>query len=147
MIQTEHFTFSEFVMSSTAIRHGIDNTPSQNLLPNIKRTLDGLERIRSAIGLPIHINSGFRCDQLNRLMGSHKSSQHLKGQAADIIAPKYGNPYKLALAIVEDSNIINFDSLILEFGHWVHISFTAIPRNSVFTIRNLKEGYIKGLVL
>jgi hypothetical protein len=147
MIHTEHFSFEEFILSPTAIRHGIDNNPPNNVLPDILRTMNGLEKIRSVIGLPIRITSGYRCEALNRLVGSHKSSQHIQGRAADIISPRYGNAFQLAKAISEEMDSCGVDKLILEFGRWVHVSFTAIPRKEIYTIRSVKEGYVKGLMI
>lgn len=44
----------------------------------------GLELLRGHIGLPIHINSGFRCPANNARVGGSPRSQHLAGRAADI---------------------------------------------------------------
>lgn len=146
MIHTEHFSFEEFILSPVAIRNGIVNDPPDHLLPNILKTMTGLEKIRSIVDAPIKVLSGYRCEELNRIIGGHKSSQHIKGQAADIICPKYGNAYQLAKAILEEMDSCGVDKLILEFGRWVHVSFNDSPRKEVYTIRSVKEGYIKGLM-
>jgi len=43
-----------------------------------------LQRVRTAIGKPLVIVSGYRCNEHNRAVGGMKSSQHLVGNAADI---------------------------------------------------------------
>mgnify|MGYP003609914281 CR=1 FL=1 len=43
-----------------------------------------LDLLRSVFGLPIRINSGFRCAKHNQAVGGSASSRHLAGLAADI---------------------------------------------------------------
>lgn len=46
--------------------------------------LDRLQKLRTAIGRPIIINSGFRCPIRNTQVGGSPTSQHLQGRAVDI---------------------------------------------------------------
>ena len=80
-----HFKLSEFVVSETASRHGIDNTPPEEAVENLRRLCQGtLEPLREALQLPVVITSGFRTKELNdRLAHSSERSQHMQGCAAD----------------------------------------------------------------
>ena len=80
-----HFKLSEFVVSETASRHGIDNTPPGEAVENLRRLCQGtLEPLREALQLPVVITSGFRTKALNdRLAHSSERSQHMQGCAAD----------------------------------------------------------------
>mgnify|MGYP000044182839 CR=1 FL=1 len=46
-----------------------------------------LQKLRGRIGKPIVVISGCRCAKHNRAVGGAKSSQHLRGTAADVVAP------------------------------------------------------------
>lgn len=74
---TENFSLWEFECSC-----GCD-TP-EDVLVNIKNLAEELQKIRNHIGEPIGVNSGYRCIEYNRYIGSNDSSQHVKGKASDI---------------------------------------------------------------
>ena len=77
---TEHFKLSEFTNSSTATARGIDNTPNEQQIANLKRICEEiLEPLRAFAGQPIIIGSGFRCPALNKAVGGVKNSQHMTG--------------------------------------------------------------------
>jgi len=120
---SEHFTTEEFEKSRTANKEGIDNRiKSDIILNNIKNLCENiLEPIRAEFG-PVHISSGYRSIALNRKVDSQDSSQHILGQAADIMVKG------VDVAIVADfiNNYTNFDQVIEEHhknSSWVHVSF------------------------
>lgn len=81
---TPHFTLAEFVRSGVAIRHNIANTPTPNAINNLRLLCENvLEPLRRRFGV-IRITSGYRCEELNNMVGGKPNSQHLLGQAADI---------------------------------------------------------------
>lgn len=141
-----NFRLSEFTLSQTASREGIDNNPPKSLMPRLINLAQGLERVRGLVGSPIVITSGYRSPELNRKVGGSKNSQHMFGEAADIVAPRWGSAMDLAQLIEINKEEVGFDQLILEFGRWVHISFVLPPRQQVLTIKSSREGYLKGLV-
>jgi len=51
--------------------------------------LEKLQKLRDAVGMPIYIVSGYRCEKHNIMVGGAKKSQHLLGKAADIHARSY----------------------------------------------------------
>jgi len=148
---SDNFSLIEFTKSQTAERKGIENTPNEiqkiameALCKNI------LERVRSSFGKPVMINSGYRSPALCEAIGSKATSQHCKGEAADIEIYGVSN-YDLAKYI---ENNLNFDQLILECwdgiepnSGWVHVSYVddTTNRKDVLTYTRA-GGYTKGIV-
>ena len=120
-----------FCYSETALRHGIDNTPSPDVIENTewlyKKILDPLEYI---LGVKVNITSGYRSPEVNALIGGSTTSQHCLGQAADINVNNY-TPQDLFLFIKQKTQL-PYDQLILEFppAGWVHISYSRQQRRS-----------------
>lgn len=143
---SKHFTLEELTFSQTAARLGIDNTPDSDTLSNLRGLSNFLEVIREKIKRPIYITSGYRSIELNKKIGGSKTSAHISGLAADIVAPSYGTPADLAEVIAALD--LEFDQLILEFGKWVHVSVSENPRNQMLTAINTSNGvkYKTGLV-
>ena len=87
-ILTPHFRLSEFSRSQAADSHGINNSVPEELIPNLKNLCEQvLEPLRQHVGVPVIISSGYRCPALNQAVGGVPNSQHLKGEAADIVLP------------------------------------------------------------
>lgn len=116
---SEHFDLDEFTRSDYAIRNGIDNTPSNEVIENIKMlSLSTLEPLRDIVKRPIHILSGYRCEELNKGIGGASNSQHIEGKAVDIVVSQMSTDELFDLA----SKYVDYDQIIHEFGRWVHIS-------------------------
>lgn len=129
---SQNFHLAEFVSSQTAQRRNIDNTPSSDVLANLQKTAEMMERVRAVLGSPILISSGYRSAALNKAIGGSINSQHTKGQAVDFTSPGFGEPREIVEAIRKSD--IPYDQLILEFGQWVHISFASKPRKQALVI-------------
>ena len=123
----KYFTINELCASATALREGIDNRPNKcayHLLHVLVEQL--LDPIREAWGEPIVVSSGYRCKELNTLVGGVKNSHHMLGCAADIIAGNRADHRKLFKLIVKmhQEGQIRFTQLIWEGdGRWIHISY------------------------
>jgi len=119
---SEHFTLSEFTRSQIASRNGIDNTPNEEQLENLKILAKGMELVRTKLdSLPITISSGFRCEALNDKLGSKRTSRHIRGLAADFTCDRYADVDRVFEVLADSS--IPFHQLILEYDSWIHISF------------------------
>lgn len=81
---TKHFTLEEFERSSTAASNGVRNTLPTVYYPNVVKLCETLELARDVLGMPIRINSGYRCARLNKLVSGAPNSYHLYGRAADL---------------------------------------------------------------
>ena len=145
---SDNFSLAEMTKSQTALRKGIDNTPTEAEVAKLKLLCEKvLQPVREHFGRPVTVNSGFRCLKLNRAIGSKDTSQHRKGEAADIEIP--GVPNKELAEWIRDN--LEFDQLILEFyrdddpaAGWVHVSFKdGDLRNQCLTIG--KSGTKVGL--
>ena len=142
--RSPYHTLDELLHSDTALERGIDNTPPTALRPNLERLACGLDAIRELLGFPLEISSGYRSPQLNAAVGGTATSQHCQGLACDFVCPRFGAPIEVAQAI--GASDIEFDQCILEFGRWVHLSFSATPRRRMLTIYTSRDGYLEGLV-
>ena len=119
----KYFTISELTRSDKARELHIDNTPfSYEVVANLENLIENiLDPIREAWGKPLHVNSGYRCPALNKAVGGKPTSQHLKGEAADITAGSKAENKKL-FEMIKESGLV-YDQLIDEYGFsWVHIS-------------------------
>jgi hypothetical protein len=119
---SEHFTLEELTVSETAARKGLDNTPDNDALYDLKRLALFLEDIRTAVGRPLRINSAYRAPEVNASVGGSKTSQHCKGQAADIRVVGL-TPDQVCQAIIAAK--LPFDQVIREFDSWTHVSIPA----------------------
>lgn len=125
---SEHISYRESTFSATAQRLGIDNTPGEWELINMKIVAEKcFEPARRWIGHPIRVNSFYRSPMLNSAVKGSKTSQHVKGEAIDMDAGDRAENKKLFDWC--KSNLV-FDQLIWEYGDetgpdWVHISFRA----------------------
>ena len=116
-----NFKMSELIFSETAIKNNINNMPDINSLDNMLDLITYcLQPIRDKIKKPMIITSGYRCPQVNKLVGGVSNSQHTKGQAVDFIV--HGMGIKSVIDFIKYSGI-EFDQLINEYGNWVHISY------------------------
>ena len=124
---TDNFTLEELIRSD---RHpDIDNIPLPEERSNlIALTVHVLQPLRDIYGKPMHVNSGYRSPALNRAVGGVPTSQHVKGQAADI---RCDEPMKL-LQLMRENNIV-FDQCGI-YSNFCHISYrkNGNNRNMVF---------------
>jgi hypothetical protein len=122
-----NFTLKELTKSDTATRLGLDNTPGEAEIENLKTLCENvLQRVRDHFGKSVTVNSGYRSPESNAAVGGSKTSDHCKGQAADIEIEGIPNP-ELAQWIMDNCD---YTQLILEFytqgqpnSGWVHVSF------------------------
>ncbi len=116
-----NFSFSELINSEIAKKNKINNIPDISSMDNILNLIVFcLQPIRNLINKPMIVTSGFRCENVNKIVGGSSNSQHKTGQAVDFII-KDMIPSAI-IDIILNSNI-EFDQLINEYNKWVHISF------------------------
>ena len=140
IMASPNFSMDELTHSDTAARHGIDNTPNDNEKENLYKLAMEMEDVRELLNnKPIFCSSGFRCVELNTLIGSKKTSSHIKGLAVDFTCRQFGTPNEIVFALINSN--IPYDQVILEFDRWVHISFCEdeeAPRRQALIIN--KQG-------
>ena len=138
MILSKNFTLNEFTKSVSAIRNGIDNSPNAEHIRNIQLLVKYvLQPLRDGLNKPIRITSGYRSENLNKLIKGSKRSQHCKGQAADLQFKVDGI---MDNKLIWDKVIelgLPFDQMINEFNYsWIHISY-----NHEYNRKSLLEAY------
>lgn len=115
---SKDFSYREFERSEVADAKRICNViTSFDVRDSIQALTENvLQPLRDAWGKPLKVNSGYRCKALNAAVGGVPTSQHVKGEAADIAA---GDPVKLARLAVKLG--LPFDQMIL-YPTFVHFS-------------------------
>jgi zinc D-Ala-D-Ala carboxypeptidase len=149
---SKHISDREGVYSATAVRRGIDNTPSKEHLENMKLLAEKIfEPLRKWVGGPIRINSFYRGPELNKAIGGSSKSQHCKGQAMDIDDNGCHKTNAEMYAWIKDN--VDFDQMIWEFGddknpNWVHVSYVSPEENRNRCLKAYREdGKTKYMVI
>ena len=150
---TTNFSLHELTKSEIALRLGLDNTPNETEIAALKMLAEKvLQPVRDHFGKGVKVNSGFRSIAVNQATGGSKSSDHVRGQAADIEIPSVPNA-ELAQWIMDN---LEYTQLILEFytpgipdSGWVHVSFdSANLKKQELTAMKVagKTQYVPGLM-
>ena len=127
---SKNFTYEELCHSGVAERKGLRNRPKTKeeervVIENLKALcMEVLQPLRDYLAKPVVISSGYRSEEVNRMVGGVKGSQHLKGEAADIHVENTEHLLKIMHYIMDETD---FDQLIWEKNRagvqWVHVSY------------------------
>lgn len=118
-----YFRLEEFLISETALKLGLQNNPSWDVVKNLKELAAFLDKLREDWGSAIRVTSGFRCERLNKAVGGSVTSAHLIGYAADI-QPVNGKMEEFIDFIKVWAEGKDFDQIVIEQNKkttWVHI--------------------------
>jgi len=150
---TENFSLHELTKSETALRLNLDNTPDEDTIDSLRLLAQKvLQPVRDHYGMGVKVNSGYRSPESNAAVNGSKSSDHCKGQAADIEIPSVPNA-ELAQWIMYN---LDYTQLILEFytpgipdSGWVHVSYDPnnLKKQELTAMKvDGKTQYINGLI-
>jgi len=150
---TENFSLHELTKSETALRLNLDNTPDEDTIDSLRLLAQRvLQPVRDHYGMGVKVNSGYRSPESNAAVGGSKTSDHCKGQAADIEIPSVPNA-ELARWIMYN---LDYTQLILEFytpgipdSGWVHVSYDPnnLKKQELTAMKvDGKTQYINGLI-
>ena len=150
---TANFSLHELTKSETALRMGFDNTPGEAETEALRLLCEKvLQPVRDHFGKGVKCNSGFRSAESNVAVGGSRTSDHVKGQAADIEIPGVPNA-ELAQWIMDN---LEYTQLILEFytpgipdSGWVHVSYDPnnLKKQELTAMKVAgKTQYVPGLV-
>lgn len=156
---TEHFSLEELTGSDTALRMGINNAPNPDVTINLNVAANGMEKVRTVLGFPVHVTCAYRCEALEKVLAKkdyiawcrrHSKAvcdaswgeyfarkAHPEGYAVDFVCPQFGTPQEVVDAIVKSG--IKYDQVIME-GTWVHISFAPEMRGIY-----LRASFVNGV--
>ena len=129
MTLTEHFSFEELTRTGQSALQDANRRGARDYIDKLKLVAEMLEVIRAKFGAG-RVNSGFRGPAVNAAVGGSATSQHSKGEAADIVCPST-TVDELHKWIVTESGL-KFGQCILEKpagSAWVHISLGAPYRD------------------
>lgn len=133
---SKNFSYSEFERSETAEKKGIVNViATARVRDSIQAlVLNVLQPLRTALGVEMHINSGYRCPELNEAVGGVPNSMHLRGEAADVATP---TPLRLARKAVEMGLPFDQIGIYPTFVHFSH-RLGGPQRGQIFYSKNYK---------
>lgn len=116
----KHFTLEELTHSDTAVRLRIDNQAPREAAERLAALVENvLDPLREIFGKPITVTSGYRSKELNRRVGGATNSQHILGEAADIVSDDNRRLFDII------RTRLPFDQLIWEKGgRWIHVSYS-----------------------
>lgn len=142
MIIGKNITYNSAIKSDTAIRLGIDNTPSASAVEAMQllceKVIDPLYEVFPSMTF----NSFFRSPKLNTAIGGSATSQHVRGEAIDLDSKD--NQFNKAIFDYIIKNL-EWDQLIAEspnskgIPEWVHVSYRAKGnRKEILIARRIK---------
>lgn len=134
---TPNFTVAELQRTNKPI----ENECPPSLAGNMLRLAETLEQVRALLGVPIRINSGYRCEALNRAVNGVHNSAHLFARAADFFP--VGFDLDEAFDKIRESDLV-WDQLIKE-PSWIHLGLSAngiVPRMDVMTAHMGEKGMV-----
>lgn len=146
---SKHFTLAELTGTSTKL----PNKPPEDVIENLRRLCEHvLEPVRTHFDRPVIIHSGYRSPAVNAAIGGSKTSQHMKGEAADFHVSGF-SVYEVANWLSETLEVF-YDQLILEnyvpgiaTSGWVHCSFRSyMNRNQSLTKFRGSSRYHPGIL-
>ena len=110
---------------------GSGQAPRENVKALVSEVLDP---VREKLGMPIVVNSGYRCERHNKDVGGVRNSQHLRGEAADVSCADLP---RLKALIIENGK---FDQLIT-YPTFLHVSYKRTGGNRHQRLKKGGAGY------
>jgi hypothetical protein len=130
----KYFYLSEFCRSEWASRRGIIIDPPPHIVTNLTNLVQHvLDPLRAEIG-PIHVTSGYRPVVVNEGVGGSRTSQHVMGQAADIVSHRM--PVRQLFDTIRRMQL-PYDQVIEEFAQWTHVSYGPRKRGQALVARHV----------
>lgn len=135
---TANFSLYEMLLTNHRRFDEIQYNPPPEVIENLKALcVNILQPLRDATGMPVNLNSGYRCPPLNTAIKGSRNSQHVTGHAADIVDHNNGNEFLFNK--IRELNL-PFDQLINEFSYrWIHVSYDP-ARNRRQLLKAVKDA-------
>lgn len=126
------FKAKDFYYSNTAELNKIDNTPKNfGILQCLLKTADKCQEIQDKLrdidkNFKLKITSGFRCQEVNKLVNGSPISKHMQGLAVDLIIINKNPEQAMDLFL---KTKIKFDKMLVERG-CVHVQFCLLEEKN-----------------
>lgn len=132
--ESGHFRLDEMCYSRTAVENGIENMPGKEARAALQHLVaELLEPLRKLYGKPIGVTSGYRCEEVNRLVGGVPGSQHTKGEAADCYVPDAAE----LLAVLRRSGLAFDQAIHYRKRNFLHLSLKKSGKNRMQVLLRL----------
>lgn len=118
-----YFTLKEMIKSQTAEMYHIDNTPTKEVVENLKKVMYVLDMVRVHIKKPIFVNSGYRCKKLNDIVGGVHESMHTRGLAVDFRTDRIGDIEEIVEFLKENRKDFKIIELI-NYKTFIHMGIS-----------------------
>lgn len=127
MFTSNYFTAADLIKSHTARLRQIDNQPNDEIMKELEITACKMNVIglyAHMMGATIQVTSGYRCEELNKVVGGVKTSLHMQGRAVDFVVSdnKIKHELYVSLASPEAHERLRICELI-EHKTYIHIGF------------------------
>ena len=123
----KYFKLTELTHSLRAQAHGIANVPTAEAKKNLELLVKHvLDPVRERWGVPIYVNSGYRCPELNKLVGGAPNSYHLRGMAADITSrcPFHNAALFTEIRILHQQGLLPLTECYMQKqGLYIHVAY------------------------
>lgn len=119
---TLNFSLEEMTSTSHADLQAANRAEAEAFLPSILATAQLMERVRVALGVAVRVSSGFRGPSLNHRVGGSRTSQHMRGEACDLVPVGLDLDRAFALLVARvDAGDLLVGQLLRERS-WIHVS-------------------------
>jgi len=130
-----HFSLAELTRTGT----GLPNEPQPSHVAALTSLcLHVLEPIRTLLGVPIRVTSGFRSSQVNAAIKGAAGSQHMLGEAADIVP--VGVDVETAMGLIAAARLPVDQVIVYPRGGFIHVSYAAQRVNRGELLRSAASG-------
>jgi zinc D-Ala-D-Ala carboxypeptidase len=137
----KYFSEEDYKNSETATRKGIVNEPTEHQFWKFEMiTYWLLDPLRTYLGQPVYISSGFRSKLLNSTLMGASGSQHMAEEcwvAVDIVTERLEEAFNWL-------KLQEFDQIILEEARgkkWIHLSLRMDDQNRNEILKYLNGRY------
>lgn len=118
---TPHFTLEELTCTDEKDLKQLNLEEGLKVKDKLIKLAEFAESVRGVLGCPLTVTSAFRCLKLNNRIGGSAMSQHLFGEAIDIIPMKMSAFEAFSKIVISG---IAYGQIILEKrgqGHIIHL--------------------------
>ena len=123
MLLSPHFSLEELTTTSLTGYKSKNLAEAKKHMGRMYQLAGFAERVREIVGYPLIVTSGYRCKELNIAVGGSLASQHLYGEAIDIVCKRL--TVKGLFNRIKKSDL-KYDQMIIETNkagvEWLHLS-------------------------